>query len=471
VAHAQTEPGPAAVPGVSFQSGPEDPAATNDPTPTFTFTASDPAASLECAVDAAPPEPCDSPFTTSALADGMHSVAVAVAGSEEWATRAFTVDTSIPAVTFTGGPDGRTRERRPVFTFTSAAGSSFECLLDGAAALCEAGALAAAADLADGNHLVVVRATNPAGTTGAWGPRGFTVDTTGPQTVLVSPPPQTVSATPLVSFRADDPGATFECRADGGPFAPCSSPWDPGRLAAGAHRVSVRALDALGNADPSPATAGFTLARGTGPSERPGFDRGVRMLAERLALNLKLAVGAIRETELRTVLRRGRVRVRGIEWLVPGSFSVVARARAARGRPVVLRGSITLDDAGLETLVLRATRQGRALMRRNGSVPLVVSARFATTGLVMSAADTATLARDWITPAEARRAVTTTLRRSYGAGAKNPAIETGARCGNGCLEVRAEWLYRGTEWTARGRAHQDSGRLSAVLAEAVRQPR
>ena len=163
------------------------------------------------------------------------------------------------------------------------------------------------------------------------------------------------------------------------------------------------------------------------------------------------------------------MRVEGIRSLVPGTLSVVGRARTARGRPVVLRGSLALDATGPGTLALRPTKKGRALMRRNGSVPLVVAARFTMRGLVLSAAEKATLVRDWITPEEARRAAISTLRRSNGSDAKNPTVEVGRRCGSGCLEVRAEWVSKGARWSARGRARQISGRVSANLTEAVRQ--
>ena len=460
---------------MTFQSGPEDPTPTNDPTPTFRFSASDPMASFECAVDAAPPEPCESPHTTASLDDGPHTLAVrasdVLANPGEWATRAFSVDTSVPAVTFTGGPEGPTRERRPGFSFVSQPGSSFECLLDGAPTACGGGLLAPATDLPDGNHLLVVRATNPAGTTGRWAPRGFTVDTTGPQTVLVNPPPQNSSATPLIGFHADESDAGFECSIDGGAFSPCDSPWAPGPLEAGPHHVAVRAVDALGNADATPATANFTVGGSGSAPGRPDFETGVRMLAERLVLNMNVTVATLRETELPTLRRQGGVRVRGIEWLVPGTFSVTGRAAAVRGRPVVLRGSTRLDAAGSGMLALRPTRAGRRLLRRKGSLPLVVGARFSSPGLVMSAADRATLVRDWLTPDEARRAVGATLRRSYGVGTKSPSVEVGARCGSGCLQVAAEWVKGAEVWTARGRARQVSGRLSAELAEAVRQTR
>jgi Bacterial Ig-like domain len=562
-ARAQADPVPG--PTVTFEAGPQDPTPTNDPAPTFRFSASDPTATFECSVDAAAPESCDSPYTAGSLADGPHRLDVratdALGNPGEWAGRDFTVDTaaptttidfgpggstptgdstptfgfsspdpdamfrcaidggtfdpcespfttvplgdgahllevhaadpagnigadarrgfsvdsSVPAVIYTAGPDGPTGNRRPSFTFTSDPGSSFDCRLDGAAVGCAGGSFTPAADLADGSHVLEVRATNSAGTVGSWAPRAFTVDTVGPETVLVNPPPaRTGSTNPAIGFTTDEAAATFECSIDGSPFAPCTSPWSPGPLAFGPHRVAVRALDALRNPDRTPATSEFTVAQdapATTPTARTDTDAGVRTLAERLVLNLRTTVGRLRETELPTVLRRGSVRVGPISSLVPGTLTVTGRAAGVRGHPVVLRGAVSWTAPGSGTLALHPTKSGRALMRRSKSLRLLVDARFGTGGFVLTAAEKATLVRDWITPDEARRAATRTLRRSNGSGAKHPSIEIGARCGSGCLEVRAEWTSRGALWIARGRARQVDGRITAELAEAVRQTR
>lgn len=470
-ARAQAEQASAS--SATFVSGPQDPTPTNDATPTFTFSTSDPMARFECSLDGGLAETCGSPYTTALLADGPHRLQVRASdvlqNPGEWASRDFTVDTSLPEVAFTEGPDGATRARRPSFAFASAPGSSFECRLDDLAVGCVAGTFAPAADLREGAHLLVVRATNPAGTTGLWVTRGFSVDITGPETVLITPPPsQGASPTPLIAFRSDESNATFECSIDGSSFSTCGSPWAPGTLPAAPHRVAVRALDRLGNADATPATADFTV--GGGRPGRTDVSTSVLLLAERLVLNLDMTAGRIRETEMPRVLRRGAVRVHGIRSLVAGTLSVVGRAQATRGRPTVLRGSLSLDETRPGTLALRPTKDGRALMRRGRSVPLVVAARFTMRGLVLSASEKTTLVRDWITPEEAHRAVIATLRSS-GSGARSPSVEIGARCGSGCLGVRAEWFSRGGHWSARGRARQVAGRVSADLAEAVRQNR
>jgi hypothetical protein len=52
---------------------------------------------------------------------------------------------------------------------------------------------------------------------------------------------------------------TFECRVDRRPFARCASPKTFSRLRAGVHAVAVRARDASGTADPSPARASVVV--------------------------------------------------------------------------------------------------------------------------------------------------------------------------------------------------------------------
>ncbi len=49
---------------------------TNDTTPTFTFTSSEPNSTFHCKLDASTFVPCDTPYTTASLADGPHTVSV-----------------------------------------------------------------------------------------------------------------------------------------------------------------------------------------------------------------------------------------------------------------------------------------------------------------------------------------------------------------------------------------------------------
>jgi subtilisin-like proprotein convertase family protein len=82
-----------------------------------------------------------------------------------------------------------------------------------------------------------------------------------PQTTITDGPPagQFVESTDAAfTFTATEaPGSPpFECRIDGQPFAPCAAPGSQGYtgLSQGQHTFEVRAISALNEADPSPAT-------------------------------------------------------------------------------------------------------------------------------------------------------------------------------------------------------------------------
>ena len=76
-----------------------------------------------------------------------------------------------------------------------------------------------------------------------------------PDTTKVSGPSGvTKSPTAHFKFATPDPEATFECSLDGGAYYPCSSPENINGLADGVHTFLVRATDAEGGVDASPAS-------------------------------------------------------------------------------------------------------------------------------------------------------------------------------------------------------------------------
>ena len=106
-----------------------------------------------------------------------------------------------------------------------------------------------------------------------------TVGSTGasasaPQLPTVSAPspldesaPETTASTSAVTVdswtvavSADEP-ATYECSLDGGAFEACGAVTTFSGLDRGRHRLTVRAVDAAGNTDPSPAELGTTVNR------------------------------------------------------------------------------------------------------------------------------------------------------------------------------------------------------------------
>jgi hypothetical protein len=51
----------------------------------------------------------------------------------------------------------------------------------------------------------------------------------------------------------------FECRIDGGPYEKCRALFKSGALSKGSHAFRARAVDAFGNADPTPAFRRFVI--------------------------------------------------------------------------------------------------------------------------------------------------------------------------------------------------------------------
>ena len=102
---------------------------------------------------------------------------------------------------------------------------------------------------------------------------GPTPDTTRPDTFIDSGPSGSVFGTSATfSFSASEP-STFQCRLDGGAFAPCTSPTTYANLAIGSHTLQVAATDGSYNVDASPAQRGWTVLQ---PSSdligNPGFE-------------------------------------------------------------------------------------------------------------------------------------------------------------------------------------------------------
>jgi hypothetical protein len=85
-------------------------------------------------------------------------------------------------------------------------------------------------------------------------------DTDAPETTIGAGPPNlTREAGASFEFSADEEGAAFECKLDDGQWGVCTAPVSYVALAAGVHAFSVRATDAAGNVDDSPAVHTWTV--------------------------------------------------------------------------------------------------------------------------------------------------------------------------------------------------------------------
>ena len=103
-------------------------------------------------------------------------------------------------------------------------------------------------------------------------------DTTPPDTPITSGPPSFGSdRTPTFTFNSTEAGSRFECSIDGGPFVPCTSPFTTPELSGGPHTLAVRAIDASGNADPTPTVYSFTIARQLNELDPPVLGREVNV--------------------------------------------------------------------------------------------------------------------------------------------------------------------------------------------------
>ena len=113
-----------------------------------------------------------------------------------------------------------------------------------------------------------------------------------PDTVIVSgPPARTRDRTPTFVFSSNEAGTTFECSLDGGPFLPCTSPFTPAAsLRAGTHSFRVRARDASGAVDPTPAAFIFAIPARLSDLPPPALGRTVN--AEPVSGEVTVAIPA-----------------------------------------------------------------------------------------------------------------------------------------------------------------------------------
>ena len=89
---------------------------------------------------------------------------------------------------------------------------------------------------------------------------GGPADVRPPQTKLTKDAPRKTHKRKLkFKFSSSEPDSTFECRLDKKPFRPCTSPRKVKRLDHGKHKFRVRAIDAAGNVDLSPAKDKFKV--------------------------------------------------------------------------------------------------------------------------------------------------------------------------------------------------------------------
>jgi Arylsulfotransferase (ASST)/Bacterial Ig domain/RTX calcium-binding nonapeptide repeat (4 copies) len=186
--------------------------------------------------------------------------AVDAAGNVATVTRAVTVDNTAPETTIDSGPPPFSPSSTEILAFASnETRVTFACSRDnGPWAPCTSPARLEG--LADGERSFRVRATDVAGNIDPTpAVETWTVDTRPPETSIAAGPSGLVAtAAASFSLSTDEPGARFACSLDGGAWVMCSSPATY-ELSDGPHDLRVRAVDAAGNEDPTPASRRWTI--------------------------------------------------------------------------------------------------------------------------------------------------------------------------------------------------------------------
>jgi hypothetical protein len=204
---------------------------------------------------------------TQDLDQGRHTWRVravdAAGNAQATATKTFVIDSNSETDTvIVSRPVNPTAQTTATFAFGSPqGGSSFECRLDGGD-WTPCVSPREYLGLADDSHTFTVRATDVEGHTDTSPPEWtWTIDTRPPDTTITSTGPSTPTnaTTAALTLSSSETPSTFECGLDGAAFEPCDTPKSYFELAAGSHTFRVRATDAAGNTDGSPATRAWTV--------------------------------------------------------------------------------------------------------------------------------------------------------------------------------------------------------------------
>ncbi len=170
-----------------------------------------------------------------------------------------------PKITITARPPALGKLRRPSIAFTANRPVTFTCSLDGGELQPCSSPFVPPAPLADGVHGFVVRGVDVSGRIGTSELVEFKIDGKRPRTFFRRHPPKTIRthsrrAKATFLFGSNERGVTFVCKVDAG-FQRFCKPRMVKRFRVGKHVVSVRARDAAGNVDSSPAVFRFQVKR------------------------------------------------------------------------------------------------------------------------------------------------------------------------------------------------------------------
>jgi trimeric autotransporter adhesin len=279
-------------PETSIDSGPSGPVTTD--LASFTFSSLEEGSTFNCRLDSGLWGPCTSPKTYTELDDGHHVFEVAAidpAGNVDPtpASRDWVKDTVAPSVSQETPSAGATNAGAAVDVVavfsepmlpSSIGSGTFTLTQRGsptpvpAAITYSPGTATATLDPdADLSPDTIYDALITGGSAGlrdvagnamasdhAWSFQTASLDVTAPETTIDSGPMGTTDeTTATLTFSSSEPGSTFECSLDAAAYDICTSGRTYTGITNGQHTFSVRAIDAAGNVDPTPATNVWTV--------------------------------------------------------------------------------------------------------------------------------------------------------------------------------------------------------------------
>jgi hypothetical protein len=151
--------------------------------------------------------------------------------------------------------------------------------------------------------------------------------TVAPETTIVAGPSGTITTTSAsFAFSSSEAGSSFQCRLDAGTWAGCSSPQDYASLAKGAHEFEVRAIDAAGSVDPTPAKRAFKVAKASPANGHVTIEPRKSRVREGATIVLTGTASGAESVDVSGRLRRNWRSLASEVDVVDGSFRLRLRA-------------------------------------------------------------------------------------------------------------------------------------------------
>jgi hypothetical protein len=262
----------------------------DDETANFAFKASEPASRFLCGMDleqdVLPWQTCNGALGSHraiGLKNGQHEISVIaqdIAGNRDGtpARATFVVDDHFPPDSIVEyGPEPASQDDTPVFLFHSENGGvHFDCRFDQLPfAPCEYESSHSVQDpMPEGDHVFEVRSTDINGNVETEPARyPFRVDKTPPDTLITGTAEHPEEDFMEVFYVGSEPGVSYECKhgtpQENTSWWSCQEPWEVAWwwLYGPDRSVRIRAVDAAGNVDPTPAE--YAWDRGPKPPPPP----------------------------------------------------------------------------------------------------------------------------------------------------------------------------------------------------------